>query len=134
MVSIHAPWEGCDTDYPTRSPRLCCFNSRTLGRVRLLRLRHKGVVWEVSIHAPWEGCDKLEKEVGIEDLVFQFTHPGKGATTDEDLRLHPRDVSIHAPWEGCDRYVYGYTYRYFQVSIHAPWEGCDVRKLYLSRL
>ena len=35
LVSIHAPWEGCDC-------------------VKL------SIVWgvvEVSIHAPWEGCD-----------------------------------------------------------------------------
>ena len=34
VVSIHAPWEGCDV------------RSRTIKLVRL-----------VSIHAPWEGCD-----------------------------------------------------------------------------
>ena len=34
--------------------------------------------------------------------LFQFTHPGKGATTlCQKLRTHSR-VSIHAPWEGCD--------------------------------
>ena len=33
-VSIHAPWEGCDLYLPLRSPILCRFNSRTLGRVR----------------------------------------------------------------------------------------------------
>ena len=56
-VSIHAPWEGCDS--PRRLHRLlvCCFNSRTLGRVRRK----------------------------LQDLIayyykFQFTHPGKGAT------------------------------------------------------
>ena len=33
---------------------------------------------------------------------FQFTHPGKGATS-RDISLGGGvGVSIHAPWEGCD--------------------------------
>ena len=102
-VSIHAPWEGCDTFYPSYksfgnkfqfthpgkgatsefslygcfSPRFqfthpgkgatpygkrttrssACFNSRTLGRVRLYR-----------------------SSVLYTRHPFQFTHPGKGAT------------------------------------------------------
>ena len=34
--------------------------------------------------------------------MFQFTHPGKGATELEDGLASHRVVSIHAPWEGCD--------------------------------
>ena len=34
--------------------------------------------------------------------VFQFTHPGKGATRAFDLTSRVQRVSIHAPWEGCD--------------------------------
>ena len=33
---------------------------------------------------------------------FQFTHPGKGATKREERALRKYEVSIHAPWEGCD--------------------------------
>ena len=33
-VSIHAPWEGCDSRSVSRSGREGSFNSRTLGRVR----------------------------------------------------------------------------------------------------
>ena len=79
----------------------------------------------VSIHAPWEGCDSYIAMAMCTDTLFQFTHPGKGATllyrsalggkrrfnsrtlgrvrlhfTADDLLLRP--VSIHAPWEGCD--------------------------------
>ena len=36
VVSIHAPWEGCDAHYGVDVPS---------GR-------------GVSIHAPWEGCDR----------------------------------------------------------------------------
>ena len=59
------------------------FNSRTLGRVR-----HKS-------------NQKSRKR-----YVFQFTHPGKGATLFECLTFELYHlVSIHAPWEGCDSVV-----------------------------
>ena len=122
-VSIHAPWEGCDirNDLTTKvfimfqfthpgkgatcSSRvcssLCCFNSRTLGRVRqaityiirsvvcfnsrtLGRVRRGG--WRRRLH----------------NLEFQFTHPGKGATGHSTRGDRCKTVSIHAPWEGCD--------------------------------
>ena len=58
-VSIHAPWEGCDAHYGVDVPR---------GR-------------GVSIHAPWEGCDTITIKAAVGELKFQFTHPGKGATS-----------------------------------------------------
>ena len=79
-VSIHAPWEGCDTTSHSPSSNDARFNSRTLGRVRLNHL---------SASASFD--------------TFQFTHPGKGATSRRALCLSPYGVSIHAPWEGCDR-------------------------------
>ena len=36
LVSIHAPWEGCDSFLPASFLVTRCFNSRTLGRVRLI--------------------------------------------------------------------------------------------------
>ena len=36
-------------------------------------------------------------------FVFQFTHPGRGATLLLSLELLLLEVSIHAPREGCDR-------------------------------
>ena len=35
-------------------------------------------------------------------IEFQFTHPGKGATVDDLALGGLLGVSIHAPWEGCD--------------------------------
>ena len=78
-VSIHTPWEGCDFRWdacPLLSP---CFNSHTLGRVRPPFLA-------------------LCVVVGL----FQFTHPGKGATENIVLLSANDLVSIHTPWEGCD--------------------------------
>ena len=57
VVSIHAPWEGCDGGR----------------RQRLHQL-------QVSIHAPWGGCDANDIRHCLSILGFQFTHPGKGAT------------------------------------------------------
>ena len=79
--------------------------------------------------------------------MFQFTHPGKGATRYFCTSSSLRDVSIHAPWEGCDalplpssRSISRFNSRTLgrvrrrhpargvsaeEVSIHAPWEGCD---------
>ena len=58
LVSIHAPWEGCDLVLVSLVLLMQrCFNSRTLGRVRPVKI--------------------------IVDFLigkFQFTHPGKGAT------------------------------------------------------
>ena len=58
LVSIHAPWEGCDERIP----------------------REKTPYHSVSIHAPWEGCDKSPRSSSLIRRLFQFTHPGKGAT------------------------------------------------------
>ena len=79
VVSIHAPWEGCDFYlYPFCISEL------------------------VSIHAPWEGCDKFSTLSLVFGQVFQFTHPGKGATPHLEVLIVVLLVSIHAPWEGCD--------------------------------
>ena len=102
---------------------------------------------DVSIHAPWEGCDavlvsmlsfievfqfthpgKGATPLGknfVYDYRFQFTHPGKGATTDPLIVVKGSLVSIHAPWEGCDFLLREKAPPTPKVSIHAPWEGCD---------
>ena len=56
------------------------FNSRTLGRVRPRSCVSPLEGRQVSIHAPWEGCD-LSTKFLHDYLWFQFTHPGKGATS-----------------------------------------------------
>ena len=60
LVSIHAPWEGCDIYGAKLAPSRRGFNSRTLGRVRQGRL-----------------------SLDVNLYKFQFTHPGKGATYSE---------------------------------------------------
>ena len=51
---------------------------------------------------PGKGATKVVSVAAI-DHTFQFTHPGKGATKIRvDLLISQEAVSIHAPWEGCD--------------------------------
>ena len=152
LVSIHAPWEGCDCrTLGTFQLRFGSFNSRTLGRVRQAWFKSHVEEVIVSIHAPWEGCDLIATTRASLGLPFQFTHPGKGATisvlseilVDREFQFtHPGKgatfpsfpcwriacVSIHAPWEGCDISLASSLIIVMYVSIHAPWEGCDARE------
>ena len=81
--------------------------------------------------------------------MFQFTHPGRGATPINSSHSRGGGVSIHAPREGCDytellrelrEIAFQFTHpgrgatilmlvqRVLRlVSIHAPREGCDRR-------
>ena len=146
-VSIHAPWEGCDICASSQTLHKIGFNSRTLGRVRrgcagvlwgsycfnsrtLGRVRRAITAWHdttigVSIHAPWEGCDSSRSFTFSTRALFQFTHPGKGATGKIHYSDYTDKVSIHAPWEGCDSCFAPVPKWGNNVSIHAPWEGCD---------
>ena len=100
------------------------FNSRTLGRVRLrfnTRLISKKLF---QFTHPGKGATPASSISSIFWFVFQFTHPGKGATQQKEYFNNPLSVSIHAPWEGCDLARVATTVD-DDVSIHAPWEGCD---------
>ena len=102
-VSIHAPREGCDNaltaesvnlvefqfTHPGRgATRRClyysirrgCFNSRTPGGVRPQQGKDINYEAKVSIHAPREGCDSPAVVRAHTPIMFQFTHPGRGAT------------------------------------------------------
>ena len=102
------------------------FNSRTPGGVRLQGVLQRPCKCNVSFHAPREGCDRTTINIcHAPTSMFQFTHPGRGATYNENsaiyylrcfnsrtpggVRLRPHEeyklakvVSIHAPREGCD--------------------------------
>ena len=146
-VSIHAPWEGCDNLLRFLSSSGLRFNSRTLGRVRLHVAYEDPDLTYVSIHAPWEGCDAstLAQNKFIDE--FQFTHPGKGATSghkptdsrqrgfnsrtlgrvrrvSSSLTAIPRAFQFTHPGKGATVGLVDDEVCYL-VSIHAPWEGCD---------
>ena len=154
-VSIHAPREGCDdqgspssstrspfqfthpgrgaTPRPRRvsSPRQC-FNSRTPGGVRRTASQAHHLFDGVSIHAPREGCDTVV--VFLQHIVkaFQFTHPGRGATTGSGDPL-PRLPSFNSRTPGgVRRLCFSRSSRSSRVSIHAPREGCDVSVIFVG--
>ena len=108
-VSIHAPREGCDL---AGAPSRAC--------------RH------VSIHAPREGCDYQHQALLRPSEKFQFTHPGRGATSDNEHRYTPKEFQFTHPGRGATQPTC--SPRAMQmVSIHAPREGCD-REEHLSLL
>ena len=127
VVSIHAPWEGCDEAGAQDLGTLGGFQFTHPGKGATLASDVLPYMRDVSIHAPWEGCDIPSNPAKAVDGMFQFTHPGKGATAELTRELSEPAVSIHAPWEGCDSL--GELRRECRgVSIHAPWEGCDVQR------
>ena len=100
------------------------FNSRTPGGVRLSPRSISSV--SLSFNSRTPGGVRLLLRVSLVKLqVFQFTHPGRGATANVATMAQSILVSIHAPREGCD--VTGRIGRHqtHRVSIHAPREGCD---------
>ena len=62
LVSIHAPREGCDAVLTALTASAPSFNSRTPGGVR----RHLVTMFIIPV-------------------TFQFTHPGRGATSERSL-------------------------------------------------
>ena len=169
MFQFTHPGRGATTHLQILGSKHHCFNSRTPGGVRRDWYGLSYIFYPVSIHAPREGCDVIHDQRNNNDKVsihaprkgcdlllpllvkfqpmFQFTHPGRGATRLETEVLKLWMVSIHAPREGCDfsrvrfsvcalefQFTHpgrGATLMYntigydYDVSIHAPREGCD---------
>ena len=55
--------------------------------------------------------------------MFQFTHPGKGATVVRPTKLVISMVSIHAPWEGCDGLISFHTFVLIKFQFTHPGKG-----------
>ena len=176
-ISIHAPLAGCyDSTRRERSepghfnPRTPQgvrlshgtkyitgedFNPRTPQGVRRFSMRLMSLSRKISIHAPLAGCDASDLDTCECRIIFQSTHPLRGATSCRELPERPSAISIHAPLAGCDlRYsgnataiaVFQSTHPlrgatvgrvlldgYKYISIHAPLAGCDVRRFHKQR-
>ena len=117
-VSIHAPWEGCDPQPSRLSLPHNCFNSRTLGRVRRQISRFCSYLQMFQFTHPGKGATCASCGDNGNARKFQFTHPGKGATPTRLISERLPRVSIHAPWEGCDKEVihFGKTSLMFQFT------------------
>ena len=101
------------------------FNSRTPGGVRPVSVSRSRCKLYVSIHAPREGCDINACNVVSQIAWFQFTHPGRGATSEE----HNQAIQIYRFNSRTPGGVRPPRYAEYKtandVSIHAPREGCD---------
>ena len=59
---------------------------------------YSAVSFLVSIHAPREGCDGRLADGNRHHLMFQFTHPGRGAThVHASSRLPLRSFNSRTP-------------------------------------
>ena len=101
-ISIHAPREGGDGNYPSR-------------------LR----AYSISIHAPREGGDSVPAGSSGSSTPFQSTPPARGATRRLDPSAAVCSISIHAPREGGDGIFADTPCANTGISIHAPREGGD---------
>ena len=62
----------------------------------------------------------------VQDIIFQSTHPVRGATLGGWACDGGTVISIHAPRAGCDFGLRRRTATSRTISIHAPRAGCDV--------
>ena len=122
-VSIHAPWEGCDQRPYLPYSYQCCFNSRTLGRVRQVSQRYFKSDESFQFTHPGKGATKIIYVIA-QSIQFQFTHPGKGATHHRSVIFAQIKFQFTHPGKGATAPKSTGAIDYL-VSIHAPWEGCD---------
>ena len=145
-VSIHAPREGCDSYRQNRLKPSAGFNSRTPGGVRLSLVwakkrsksfnsrtpggvRHTSMIEPIAMlrfNSRTPGGVRLLL-VALPDrprFLFQFTHPGRGATASCFTSKGSTEFQFTHPGRGAtsDTVILEYLY---DVSIHAPREGCD---------
>ena len=61
---------------------------------------------------------------GLEtEILFQFTHPGRGATVVRPTKLVISMVSIHAPREGCDQDPFYLSFAHEGFQFTHPGRG-----------
>ena len=169
FISIHAPLAGCDLHAVLDRINSLQFQSTHPLRGATRLTKFKVVKRRISIHAPLAGCDyaKLISDItennfnprtpcGVRlmifyqktiDILFQSTHPLRGATGREYWNGIYCKISIHAPLAGCDfmldemdasipdfnpRTPCGVRLAgeqdkraIMRISIHAPLAGCD---------
>ena len=78
-VSIHAPREGCDSHLHARLAFAKSFNSRTPGGVRQIPYEEQSSRTVFQFTHPGRGATPLANS-SLANHTFQFTHPGRGAT------------------------------------------------------
>ena len=87
-------------------PLRCSFNSRTPGGVRPDGSQQPCRTSQVSIHAPREGCDSIATSLLLLVDMFQFTHPGRGATCTTCEQVPRRAFQFTHPGRGATSPLY----------------------------
>jgi len=80
-ISIHAPHAGCDQFQHIFNAMYFNFNPRTPCGVRPDTKVWLSRMTVISIHAPHAGCDLDDRSKCWRKLLFQSTHPMRGATS-----------------------------------------------------
>ena len=102
IISIHAPLVGCDAGQ-----------------------RDAGLAHAISIHAPLAGCDWITMAESVPAVIFQSTHPLRGATLSSPSPALPAThFNPRTPCGVRPALMLGMGV-YFCISIHAPLAGCD---------
>ncbi len=149
-ISIHAPRAGCDrrslssrrigllfqSMHPVRGATggtltsgyaVVDFNPRTPCGVRLSVEYNLSNVGNFNPRTPC-GVRRAEDNRIGPSLVFQSTHPVRGATIPAAPSQLDSIISIHAPRAGCDGDCVAVGVQ-GDISIHAPRAGCDGNRL-----
>ncbi len=122
-VSIHAPLTGCDVVSPQREQVPRCFNPRTPYGVRHIASIVMGLFILFQSTHPLRGAT-TPPGLTAAAAEFQSTHPLRGATSRAlSMAARIKFQSTH-PLRGATGENTPAAQR-FVVSIHAPLTGCD---------
>ncbi len=123
IISIHAPLAGCDHLRLAASARRNISIHAPLAGCDTAASAQSGII-RISIHAPLAGCDLMCRMRLLSILLFQSTHPLRGATW--AYIYHDKDgvISIHAPLAGCDIDPFSFSYMESDFNPRTP---CGVR-------
>ena len=103
-ISIHAPLTGCDTNSGACAGEWIYFNPRTPHGVRHLRAALMELAKDFNPRTP-HGVRPLFGPFIRAEIIFQSTHPSRGATAQATRPTEITGISTHAPLTGCDATV-----------------------------
>ena len=123
-VSIHAPWEGCDRIILPLAVRTIVVSIHAPWEGCDKELKERIDSYAVSIHAPWEGCDVHCTASPQGWGVFQFTHPGKGATRQSGRKkYYPTEFQFTHPGKGATIFLHLRRYQLILFQFTHPGKG-----------
>ena len=100
-ISTHTPHTGCD----------------------LTRYKTGSTVWNFNSHTP-HGVRPVRLSCIVSAVLFQLTHPTRGATNLLFTAFFGKCISTHTPHTGCDL-LFVLVMLILSISTHTPHTGCD---------